>query len=80
MQDKIKKAVLAALRRNTFTAHQAIEVEVYGRHVVLVGEVNHEELVYEAIATAESVSAKLHIHNRLTVQQPVMEVERVPAL
>lgn len=79
MQNKIKEAVEAALRRNTFTAHQPIEVEVRGRHVILNGEVNHEELVYEAIATAEAVSYQLVVHNRLSVREPVVEMEGIAA-
>jgi osmotically-inducible protein OsmY len=75
MASKVRKAVLAALKRNTFTADQPIEVRVKGTNVLLVGEVEDEALIYEAVATAESVSALLRVYSRLKVRQtaPVRE-------
>ena len=69
MEEKIKRVVEAALQRNTFTADQPIEISVRGRVVVLTGTVSHEDLIYEAVATAESVSPKLRIYSSLKVQK-----------
>jgi osmotically-inducible protein OsmY len=67
MEEKIKRAVLYALHRNNFTANEAIEVIVKGRVVILTGSVRHEELIYEAVATAEAVSSKLRVYSNLEV-------------
>lgn len=78
MKAKITTAVLAALKRNTFTANQPIHVQVKGRQVILIGEVEREDLVFEAIATAESVSPALRVISQLTVYTKTYEpVERI---
>jgi osmotically-inducible protein OsmY len=69
MEEKIKRVVEAALQRNTFTADQPIEISVRGRVVILTGSVSHEDLIYEAVATAESVSPKLRIYSSLKVNK-----------
>lgn len=68
MEEKIKQAVKTALRRNTFTANEDIDVVVQGRVVILAGTVRYEDLIYEAVATAESVSSKLRVYSNLEVQ------------
>ena len=67
MEEKIKRAVKTALKRNTFTATENIEVVVQGRVVILTGIVGHDDLIYEAVATAESVSSKLRVYSNLEV-------------
>lgn len=67
MENKIRQAVEYALRRNTFTANEGINVRVQGRVVILTGFVSHEDLIYEAVATAESVSPKLRVYSGLQV-------------
>lgn len=79
MPNKIKSAVKRALHRNTFTANQPVEVLVRGVHVFLVGSVESEDLIYEAIATAETVSPLIVVHHRLKVHAATPELERVAA-
>ncbi|MCI0710613.1 MAG: BON domain-containing protein [Chloroflexi bacterium] len=74
MEERIKRAVTRALQRNTFTANQAIDIIVQGRVVILAGEVGNEDLIYEAVATAESVHPKLRVYSDLVVNPNVAEV------
>lgn len=74
MEERIKRAVNKALQRNTFTANQAIDIIVQGRVVILAGEVATEDLIYEAVATAESVHPKLRIYSDLIVNPDVAQV------
>lgn len=67
MEEKIKRAVKTALNRNTFTASEDIDVVVQGRVVILTGVVSYDDLIYEAVATAESVSSKLRVYSNLEV-------------
>lgn len=67
MENKIIKAVEAALKRNTFTASEDIKVSVQGRVVILTGTVSQEDLIYEAVATAEAVSPRLRVYQSLDV-------------
>lgn len=73
MAVKVKDAVKAALQRNTFTANLPIEVKTKGYIVVLKGEVESHEQVFEALATAEAVSPLLDVRCRLAVRQPNTE-------
>ena len=68
MEEKIRRAVETALKRNTFTANENIDVIVQGRVVILTGIVRQEDLIYEAVATAESVSSKLRVYSNLEVE------------
>ncbi|MCB9436799.1 MAG: BON domain-containing protein [Anaerolineales bacterium] len=78
MKAKITAAVLAALKRNTFTASLPIHVQVDGRQVTLIGEVDREDLVFEAIATVESVSSALRVKSQLTVNKKIAQpTERI---
>jgi osmotically-inducible protein OsmY len=70
-ETKIKRAVYAVLKRNTFTADQLIRVKVRGRQVLLVGYVKDEDLVYEAVATVESLHPALEVFSALKVGEPV---------
>ncbi|PJF40440.1 MAG: hypothetical protein CUN55_12715 [Phototrophicales bacterium] len=70
MAIKVKDAVRAALQRNAFTANLPIEIKTKGHIVVLKGEVDSHELIFEALATAESVSPLLDVRCRLKVRQP----------
>jgi osmotically-inducible protein OsmY len=76
-EKEIKLLVLAALRDNLFTASEPIQVHIRGRHVFLTGAVAREDLMYEAILTAESVSDLLLIHNRLQVREAAPQRERM---
>ena len=67
LEEKIRRAIKAALQHNTFTASEPIDVVVQGRVVILTGAVSHDDLIYEAVATAEAVSAKLRIYSNLEV-------------
>lgn len=67
MENKVQMAVLRAIKRNQFIADQPIHVKAKGRKVVLLGEVGREDLVFEAIATAESVHPMLQVRSKLTV-------------
>ena len=72
---------MAALNHNNFTADQLIDVDVNRFVVILVGEVDREDLVYEAIATAESVSPHLEVFSELVVCcQEINQMETVRAL
>ena len=76
MKEKIRRAVQAALTQNTFTANEAIKVNVQGRVVILTGSVSQEELIYEALATAEAVSSKLKVYASLDVVDTVSDVAK----
>ena len=69
----IKLLVLAVLKQNAYTAEQPIQVHVRGRNVLLTGSVANEELVYEAVVTAESVSELLCVYHRLQVKDPAAQ-------
>lgn len=73
MERTIKLLAIAALKRNEFTANQPIRVLVKGRKVVLRGTVEHEDLIYEAVATVESISSLLQVYSRLAVAEKVAE-------
>ena len=73
MERKIKLLAIAALKRNEFTADQPIRVLVKGRTVVLRGSVENEDLIYEAVATVESISSLLRVYSLLTVAERVAE-------
>lgn len=73
MERKIKLLAIAALKRNTFTADQPIRVLVKGRTVVLRGTVENDDLIYEAVATVESISSLLRVYSQLTVAERVSE-------
>jgi osmotically-inducible protein OsmY len=61
--------IVCALRRNTFTAHESIQVVVRGYDVVLRGTVSHPDLIAEAVATVEAVAPFLNVHSRLRVRR-----------
>ena len=71
MERTIKLLAIAALKRNEFTANQPIRVLVKGRTVVLRGIVEQEDLIYEAVATVESISSLLRVYSQLTVAEKV---------
>jgi osmotically-inducible protein OsmY len=66
----IKLLIVAVLKQNAYTAEQPIQVHVRGRNVLLTGSVANEDLVYEAVVTAESVSELLRVYHRLQVVDP----------
>jgi len=60
--------IVRALKRNTFTADQAIRVVVRGDDVLLYGTVAHPDLIPEAVATVEAVAPFLNVYSRLRVR------------
>lgn len=68
-RDLLHHLIVRALKRNTFTASEAIEVILTGRHVLLRGSVSHPDLIPEAVATVESVAPFLCVYSRLRVRR-----------
>ncbi|WP_119068440.1 BON domain-containing protein [Aggregatilinea lenta] len=62
--------IVRALKRNTFTANEAIRVIVRGQNVILQGTVSDPDLIPEAVATVESVASFLHVYSQLRVSSP----------
>ncbi len=62
--------IVRALKRNTFTANEAIRVVVRGQNVILQGTVSHPDLIPEAVATVESVASFLNVYSQLRVSSP----------
>lgn len=80
MAVKVKDAVKAALQHNSFTANLPIEVKTKGYIVVLKGEVESHEMVFEALATVEAVSPLLDVRCRLTVHPASTETPASPVI
>ena len=62
--------IVRALKRNTFTANEAIRVVVRGQNVILQGTVSHPDLIPEAVATVESVASFFNVYSQLRVSSP----------
>lgn len=60
--------IVRALRRNTFTADEQIEVVVLGEDVLLLGSVSQADLIPEAVATVEAVAPFLNVYSQLRVR------------
>lgn len=75
MAKKVKLAVLDALKKNAFIAEQPIHVKSKGNIVVLIGEVESEDLIFEAIATAEAVHPLLDVYSKLTINKAESKAE-----
>lgn len=67
MGKKLNLAVLKALNANEFLANQPIHVKSKGNIVLLMGEVEREDLIFEAVATTEAVHPLLEVYSKLTV-------------
>ena len=68
-REGLRHLIVRALRRNTFTAHESIEVVVRGYDVLLRGTVSHPDLIAEAVATVEAVAPFLNVYSRLRVRR-----------
>ena len=66
-REMLHHLIVRALKRNTFTADQSIQVRLSGEDVLLYGTVTHPDLIPEAVATVESVAPFLRVHSRLRV-------------
>ncbi|MBI5959136.1 MAG: BON domain-containing protein [Chloroflexi bacterium] len=60
--------ITRALKRNTFTAAEDIEVVVLGEDILLLGSVSDADLIPEAVATVEAVAPFLHVYSQLRVR------------
>lgn len=69
MQNKLRQLIISALRRNDYTADLPIQVRVVGYDVTISGYVPADFIRSEVVATIESVSPYLRIHNRLKVAE-----------
>ena len=67
MQNKLRQLVISALKRNEFTAPLPLSITINGLDVFVFGSVPVEDLVYEVVATVESVSPYLRVHSRMKV-------------
>jgi len=68
-RETLRHLILRALQRNTFTAHEPIEVVIRGGAVWLRGTVSHADLIPEAVATVEAVVPFLYVYSRLRVRR-----------
>lgn len=66
-REALHHLIVRALRRNTFTAHEDIEVLLMGEDVLLYGTVSHPDLIPEAVATVEAVASFLRVYSHLSV-------------
>lgn len=69
MGKKLNLAVLKALNTNEFLASQPIHVKSKGNIVLLMGEVQSEDLIFEAVATTEAIHPLIQVYSKLTVAQ-----------
>ncbi|MBZ0310368.1 MAG: hypothetical protein K8I82_30180 [Anaerolineae bacterium] len=69
MQNKLRQLIISALKRNELTSYLPLRLTVKGYHVMVEGTVDSKAMVYEVIATIESVSPYLIVHSRLSVKQ-----------
>jgi hypothetical protein len=70
MQNKLRQLIISALKRNEFTTMLSLDLSVQGYKVTVSGEVENDALIYEVIATVESVSPNLRVQSRLKVAAP----------
>jgi hypothetical protein len=68
-REALHHLIVRALRRNTFTASEDIEVLLMGEDVLLYGTVTHADLIPEAVATVEAVAPFLRVYSHLSVQE-----------
>jgi hypothetical protein len=67
-REALRHLIVRALKRNSFTADEAIHVMLRGQDVVLYGLVSDPLLVPEAVATVEAVAPFLRVYSRLRVR------------
>ena len=73
-REALHHLIVRALRRNTFTAGQDIEVLVLGEDVLLYGTVTDPDLIPEAVATVEAVAPFLHVYSHLRARREQVRV------
>ncbi len=71
-REVLRHLIIRALRRNSFTAHEPIEVIIKGDAVWLRGTVRHPDLIPEAVATVEAVVPFMRVYSRLRVRRPTV--------
>jgi len=64
-REALRHLIVRALKRNPFTAEEAIHVLLRGEDVILYGLVSEPALVPEAVATVEAVAPFLKVYSRL---------------
>ncbi|NJL94568.1 MAG: hypothetical protein HC915_13015 [Anaerolineae bacterium] len=69
MQNKLRQLIISALKRNEFTSHLPLSIKLQGYQVVVYGSVPAEELIYEVVATVESVSPYLQVRSQMQVER-----------
>ena len=69
MQNKLRQLIISVLKRNEFTCNLPLHISLRGYEVVVSGFVTTEDEILEVIATIESVSPYLQVHNRLKARR-----------
>lgn len=68
-RETLRHVIMRALKRNTFTAQEPIEVVIKDGAVWLHGTVSDEDLIAEAVATVEATVPQLYVYSRLRVRR-----------
>jgi osmotically-inducible protein OsmY len=71
-RETLRHVIMRALKRNTFTAQEPIEVVIKDGAVWLHGTVSDEDLIAEAVATVEATVPQLYVYSRLRVRRPAV--------
>jgi len=71
-RETLRRVIMRALKRNTFTAQEPIEVVIKDGAVWLHGTVSDEDLIAEAVATVEATVPQLYVYSRLRVRRPAV--------
>ena len=71
-RETLRRVIMRALKRNTFTAQEPIEVVIKDGAVWLYGTVSDEDLIAEAVATVEATVPQLYVYSRLRVRRPAV--------
>jgi osmotically-inducible protein OsmY len=68
-RETLRHVITRALKRNTFTAPEPIEVEIKDGAVWLHGTVSDGDLIAEAVATVEATVPQMYVYSRLRVRR-----------
>jgi len=71
-RETLRHVIMRALKRNTFTAQEPIEVVIKDGAVWLHRTVSDEDLIAEAVATVEATVPQLYVYSRLRVCRPAV--------
>lgn len=68
-RETLRHVITRALKRNTFTAQESINVVIKDGAIWLHGTVSDADLIPEAVATVEAVVPMMFVYSRLRVRR-----------